>query len=318
MSHYRYKVRHGENMTTVAEAYRIDREELRLFHNKHCDLGDDCLKIFESITPYICIPWEVRKRYSATTIRTFELVAPPKIEKINYGIIYRNNTKDKQLHYTLSLEKSVQNIVQITKDKLYLNNHNVDSVIEQLFEKIGNILYPLQLEVTQKQEINRIYNDSELKERWKTLLPWLKLRYNSEIYDQIETKTTLFFKNPNDYISQIFNDIFYAFYFMPIYRKYKDGIFNTTSSILLSSINQKINFNLNFKLHKHYTKSGKILLEVNGEEIHSILNDKKCKLDFSYKLHKETHKIFSVLGKITCYDDNLEEQELTFEIYELN
>ncbi|MDM1551094.1 hypothetical protein [Empedobacter falsenii] len=319
MDFHKLKINSNENIDTIAKEYDINREILRNFHNNICSISEIIPKEIPVYLEYIYIPIETFLDYQDKTIHDFKLIAPNFFDKITYGIIYKNNSVNKQIHYTIEVEKLNNSTVIINKNKTYVNNHPVKKIIEELLEKTERAIYPLLLESTTNNSIIRIKNEKEIGERWKKeIKPLIIEYYQSKLTDEIIEKLDSFFLNPNQYFEKIFHHLFYSFYFLPIYTSYPNGNKQSTISQFLNAINQHIHFDVNFKLHKKLTRADKIKLEIRGVENNSLSNnDNKATLFFTYILHKETHKIFSLTGNIICYDENNKQYDLTFEMYEL-
>jgi hypothetical protein len=319
MDYHKLKLYGNENIDTVAIEYEIESELLREFHNSICTASQIIPKEIPTYIEFIYMPLETFELYLQKTIPTYQLTAPDRFDQTTYGIIYKNNTENKQIHYTIDVEKKSTDSIIVNKHKTYINNHPVEKVIEELLEKTERAIYPLHLSINPKNVISKIENDQEINNRWTNdILPAIHTYYQSKLTDEIIEKLNSFFLNPNRYFEKIFHHLFYSFYFFPIYRTYPNGKIHLPFSLFITSIKQQIHFDLNFKLHKKLTRADKIKLEIIGVETNSITSgNNKATIDFTYILHKETHKIFSIVGIIICFDENNKQHDLTFEMYEL-
>ncbi|RRJ91836.1 hypothetical protein EG240_04565 [Paenimyroides tangerinum] len=267
MNYHKLKLQYHENIVSVALKYEIDKEELRLFHNAHCAYLETIYGYFPQYIEYIYLPIDRYENYLKSTLSEFKLNAPKTFRKTEYGVVYQNKTQDKKIHYTIDIEKLHQNLFQINKNTTYLNNSRVDKVVEELFEKTELAIYPLLIRTNNYQQILEIKNQEEIAKRWQNdTFPKLEHYYDSIVFRQITELIDPFFKKPNNYLKEIFSNLFYTFYFLPIYRAYPNGIYNDSINLKIPSLNHPISLNIQFNLQEKLTRAGYILLKVTGEE----------------------------------------------------
>ena len=156
------------SLQELAEYFGLLPEELRWFHNRFCPLQDLIDPDIQSHVDVIYVPVpEVETGYFATKRKK-----KPFYEKVNtlniprsfekrYGIVqkvYENEIEKLKLHYETELKKTSKEHLIISRKQLYINDKRPDMVMEQIADKVGNIFYPLQLELCESAKLKHIAN----------------------------------------------------------------------------------------------------------------------------------------------------------------
>ena len=91
-----------------------------------------------------------------------------------YGVIHETFENDKQksqIHYWIKIGNEVggdlpYNQIYVRKYQTFLNEQEPDTNIDQLYQKLDQLLYPLQLSLHNDGTINSIVNKQEISDRW--------------------------------------------------------------------------------------------------------------------------------------------------------
>lgn len=307
------------NLKEFSAEYEMTTEELLSFHNKHCSFQELLTLSLPKYVEYVYIPSDKFETRDQKLLKSTTLDLPVVSSEKTYGVIIKFLPKNLQIHYRVKIKRTPFHL-ELTKEKTYVNNQEIDKVIEQLFEKAEQVLYPLQMSVKKDGGLENIINHEEIAKRWKAdCLPKMKDYYQSETTDQILKQLDLAYANLNLKKEMFERNIFYKLFFLPVFRGYTRYEASTDLNVYFSSLNKNVQYNTKYLLNKEYTKGGKIALKIEGNEEENGFNkgENKGELNFLYKLEKNTYEIFSIAGYCTVYERE-QEHKVHFEMYKLN
>ncbi|MBW3524069.1 hypothetical protein [Chryseobacterium sp. NKUCC03_KSP] len=307
------------NFKEFSAEYEMTPEELLSFHNKHCSFQELLTLSLPKYVEYVYIPSDKFETRDQKLLKNTTLDLPVVSSEKTYGVVIKFLPKNLQIHYRIKIKRTPFHL-ELTKEKTYVNNQEIDKVIEQLFEKAEQVLYPLQMSVKKDGGLENIINHEQIANRWKTdCLPKMKDYYQSEITDQILTQFNQAYANLNLKKEMFERNIFYKMFFLPVFRGYTRYEASTDLNVYFSSLNKNVQYNTKYLLNKEYTKGGKIALKIEGNEEENGFNkgENKGELNFLYKLEKNTYEIFSIAGYCTVYERE-QEHKVHFEMYKLN
>ncbi len=307
------------NLKEFSAEYEMTTEEFLNFHNKHCSFQELLTLSLPKYVEYVYIPADKFETRDQKLLKSTTLDLPVVSSEKTYGVVIKFLPKNLQIHYRIKIKRTPFHL-ELTKEKTYVNNQEIDKVIEQLFEKAEQVLYPLQMSVKKDGGLQNIINHEEIAKRWKTdCLPKMKDYYQSETTDQILKQLDLAYANLNLKKEMFERNIFYKLFFLPVFRGYTRYEASTDLNVYFSSLNKNVQYNTKYLLNKEYTKGGKIALKIEGNEEENGFNkgENKGELNFLYKLEKNTYEIFSIAGYCTVYERE-QEHKVHFEMYKLN
>jgi len=305
------------NLKKLSGEYELTPEELVGFHNQYCSLQELLTLSLPKYVEYIYIPsdkFEIRDR---KLLKSAVLEIPSISSEKVYGVIIRFLPKDLQIHYKIKVKRTASQI-ELTKEKTYVNNQGIDKMIEQLFEKAEQILYPLQISIKNNGGLNNIINHEEIAKRWKTdALPKLKEYYQSEITDHILEQMDQAYRDLNMRKEMFNNNIFYKLFFLPVYQGYPEFLKKDFLQIFFSGLSQEIGYNIEFVLSKEYTGGNRIALKITGTEEENLFNKNRAKgeVNLLYKFDKETREVFSITGYLSTFEKK-NEYKIEFQLFE--
>jgi len=307
------------NLKEFSGEYEMAPEELIAFHNKHCNFQELLTLSLPKYAEHIYIPSDKFEERQQKLLKSSTLDLPAVSSEKIYGVVIKFLPKDLQIHYRIKIKRTPFHL-ELTKEKTYVNNQGIDKVIEQLFEKAEQVLYPLQISIKKNGGLDNIINHEEITNRWRgDCLPKLKDYYQSETTDRILAQMDKVYANLNLKKEMFGRNLFYKLFFLPVFRGYTNYEAATDFDVYFSSLNKNVQYDTKYFLNKEYTKGGKIALKIEGNEEENGFNkgENKGKLNFLYKLEKNTHEIFSIAGYCTVYERE-EEHKVHFEMYKLN
>lgn len=145
----------------------------------------------------------------------------------NYGVVLKISPKELQIHYQIKVKRT-DNLLEITKEKTFVNQQEISRTIEQLFEKAQQSFYPLQISLHANGGLHSIDNAEVINKKWsEDVLPQLKTYYQSENTDQIFEKLSNAFTHLAQKKNLIQRNIFYHLFLLPIYQDCRLPIFST-------------------------------------------------------------------------------------------
>lgn len=306
------------DLQKTAKDHHLTPEELIAFHNQFCSLHELLPLSLPKHVDYIYLPPKNFLERDLKLLKSARLQIPQiKIEK-TYGIVLNFLPKKLAIHYKIKVERNAE-FIQIIKQKTYINNLEIEQTIEQLFEKAEQALYPLQISIDNNGGLKKILNSKAINDRWKKEVePSLRKYYQSETGGEIINKLDQAFSDINKKQQLLERNLFYKLFFLPIYQSYQNYAKDDYIRIYFAGISQQTDYKVKYELKKEFTRGDKIGLTVIGKEEENIFNEKKGRgeIDLLYKLHKETHEIFSITGNFTTFENGLE-YKINFQLYEL-
>jgi len=305
------------NLEKFSAEYEMTPEEFLNFHNKHCRFQELLTLSLPKYVEYVYIPsdkFEIRdQKLLKSTILNLPVVSSEK----TYGVVIKFLPKNLQIHYRIKIKRTPFHL-ELTKEKTYVNNQEIDKVIEQLFEKAEQVLYPLQMSVKKYGGLENIINHEEIAKRWKAdCLPKMKDYYQTETTDQILKQLDQAYVNLNRKKGMFERNIFYKLFFLPIYRSYPQFLKKDFLHVYFSGLAQEIGYETELVLNKEYTRGNKIALKITGTEDENLFNKNRTKgeVNLLYKLNKDTGEIFSITGYLSTFEKN-SEYKIDFQLYE--
>lgn len=305
------------NLKEFSAEYEMTTEELLSFHNKHCSFQELLTLSLPKYVEYVYIPSDKFETRDQKLLKSTTLDLPVVSSEKTYGVIIKFLPKNLQIHYRIKIKRTPFHL-ELTKEKTYVNNQEIDKVIEQLFEKAEQVLYPLQMSVKKDGGLENIINHEEIAKRWKAdCLPKMKDYYQSETTDQILKQLDLAYANLNLKKEMFERNIFYKLFFLPVYKGYSNFFMKDFLQIYFSSLSRNAGYTIEYSLHKEYTKGNKIALKITGTEDEDGFNrnSSKGKIDLLYKFERETREIFSINGYLSTFEKG-EEYIIEFQAYE--
>lgn len=305
------------NLKEFSAEYEMTPEEFLNFHNRHCSFQELLTLSLPKYVEYVYVPFDKFETRNQKLLKSSTLNLPSVSSEKVYGVVIKFLPKNLQIHYRIKTKRTPFHL-ELTKEKTYINNQEIDKIIEQLFEKAEQVLYPLHISVNKNGGLENIINHEEIGNRWRTdCLPKLKDYYESETTDQILEQLDQAYSNLNLKKEMFERNIFYKFFFLPVYGSYPQFFKKDFLQVYFSGLAQKIGYETELVLNKEYTKGGKIALKITGNEEENLFNKNRTKgeVDLLYKLNKETGEIFSINGYLSTFEKNTE-YKIDFQLYE--
>lgn len=305
------------NLKEFSEEYEMTPEEFLNFHNRHCSFQELLTLSLPKYVEYVYVPFDKFETRDQKLLKSTTLDLPAVSSEKTYGVVIKFLPKNLQIHYRIKTKRTPFHL-ELTKEKTYVNNQEIDKVIEQLFEKAEQVLYPLQISVKKNGGLENIINHEEIAKRWKAdCLPKMKDYYQSETTDQILTQIDKAYSNLNLKKEMFERNIFYKFFFLPVYGGYPQFSKKDFLQVYFSGLSREIGYETELVLNREYTKGNKIALKITGNEEEDLFNKNRTKgeVDLLYKLNKETGEIFSINGYLSAFEKNTE-YKIDFQLYE--
>lgn len=305
------------NLKEFSAEYEMTPEEFLNFHNKHCSFQELLTLSLPKYVEYVYIPADKFETRDQKLLKSTTLDLPVVSSEKTYGVVIKFLPKNLQIHYKIKIKRTPFHL-ELTKEKTYVNNQEIDKVIEQLFEKAEQVLYPLQMSVKKDGRLENIISHEEITKRWKAdCLPKMKDYYQSETTDQILTQMDKAYSNLNLKKEMFERNIFYKFFFLPVYGSYPQFSKKDFLQVYFSGLSGEIGYETELVLNREYTKGNKIAVKITGNEEEDLFNKSRTKgeVNVLYKLNKETGEIFSITGYISTFEKDTE-YKIDFQLYE--
>lgn len=290
-SHFKTHIlQSGETLQSVAQHYGLTPQELRQYHNTYCVLADLIGYEFAAHLKTVLVPHEPL----AVKATTLQLVAPRFIDlkairkKINYGVMFTVTTGNEvtTMHYEVSVQcvdkqPSEYHLFEINRtSKIFINNLETNTIMNELAEKVSESLYPLVLVVNKNGRWKEVYNSVEIKKRWANHKQKIVDEYQGR---EIENYLAVFeqsIDNKSSLNESLQKDWFLNAFFSGIYMRYNEELTSecTVDFPLLVNANP-LRYSINQTIDTYLDESNNICLSRDG-----ILKDDRCKADFENEL----------------------------------
>lgn len=328
------KISKGTTLENLADFFNLTKEQLKRYHNIYCPLEDLIgYDIPEHVTIIYVPPQdnEIREKIFNPNGGNFigyrhkNTLDNKKSYHKKYGVIqkfFHNDEEKLNIHYETEIKKKDLR-VEISRHPVYINRQTPELMVEQIADKIGSILYPLELEINENGTIKDIFNFKEIHDRWKKLKPDLKDYYRGQIAEDFILKVETQLKRRKT-LQKISGNIFYLLFFLPLYGTFdKEKQYTFSLGIPFWDKNQRTLFEITLLVDEEISETHKFIIKAKGkridEENTSINKKKNLKadgfFDFTYKLNSKDNSIFAIYGEMGIKTQELN-KKITFECYE--
>lgn len=306
------------NLEEFSAEYQLSPDEVIRFHNSHCSISELLTMSLPKHVDFVYLPAKNYDERQRKLLKNTNLNLPINSSEKTYGVLLKFHPKELQIHYKVRIKRS-SHFIELQKEKTYVNDKEIDQTVEQMFEKVAQVLYPLQISLDKNGKINQILNHEDIAVRWKNeFRPKLKEYYQSKSTDDLLQKLDVAFCNIQEKRALFERNVFYKLFFLPIYQSYPSFLKDDVLQVYFSSIGQEVTYNINYQLEKEFTATDKIVLRLSGLEEESFFNKDRenGRVDLLYKLHKDTQEISSITGVLSVFEKD-QKFKLEFQLYEL-
>ncbi|WP_333852029.1 hypothetical protein [Epilithonimonas sp.] len=317
-SYIKLKINGLLNLEALSKEYQIPKEEIIKFHNQHCKIGEILPLYLPKYVPFLYLPKKNYENRNSEFVKSNALQYPIVVSQKKYGVIIKYLHSNTQIHFEVDIKRN-GHLVEINKGKNYINNAEVENIIEKLFEKAEQAIYPLKISVDKKGSFSKIENEKEIKERWEEeYFPKLKEYYVGETAEEILKKMDLTFRNLKSKQIYFSQSVFYKVFFLPVYQSYSDYSKSGSVDFYFANIQSNKCFDLKYTLDKKYTRGNKIALRISGNEADDewVKKAEKGNVNWLYKFQKDTHDLFSITGSVSTFDIG-KELKIEVQIFEI-
>lgn len=199
VTRYIYKLEKNSTLSEIARKLNISSIDLAAFHNNNCDYNDRILqnKIKSSLT-FLFVPAETKECEGVVSALATKVALGDDSQFQRNSNLYEENNynvfieiDDPQQQHTL---KYVNSVVLREKTKngyvyeinrigtTYINDEEVNELVDELAVKIASVLYPLQIQTNNNGAFECVHNKNEIANRWSTLKENIKEEYDGEVF----------------------------------------------------------------------------------------------------------------------------------------
>jgi len=226
-----------------------------------------------------------------------------------YGvnIEFNEEGKEKQsLRFELEVlaKKNDENktwLFQFDRRNVFINLKKPDTIADKLAYECGQVIYPLQIEVTNNWSKRTIKSRPLAIEQLKKLEEKIKMTYKSSHIDTYFLKTWETINNPASFVKAVEQNMFLSFFFAPLYQQYNTltNIVENTLPIPIIPFCKAISYNVKQKVLPKYTRFNTITVVQKG-----IIEDKRSIKDLENKfddpIFKKESEADNLLGELNA------------------
>lgn len=288
--HKIYTIQKGDTLQSVAKQLNLTPEEIKAYHNIYCELPDLIGYDFSSNLKILILsqnPKEEKETNSKRLAPNF-LHLKSIQKKMNYGVMFTITSGDEVT--TMQYEVSIQcldkqpnenHLFEINRtSKIFINNFEPDTIINELAEKVSQSLYPLILVVNKNGKWEDVYNSVEIKKRWAKNKLKILDEYQGREVENYLTAFEQSIDNKSSLIESLQKDWFLNTFFSGIYIKFNEELscVSTVDFPLLINANP-LKYTVKQTVDKYLDESNNICLNWNG-----VLDDARFKEDFENEI----------------------------------
>jgi len=224
--------------------------------------------------------------------------------------------------------------IEIFKHQIYINEKKPDILIDELSERCGKVIYPLNLKVNKQAKVLNIVNQHTIIERWEREKENIKQLYNSkEVSLLVNNMDSIIYdkKKLTDLILQ--RDWFITLFFSPIYtssvksktRKelkfpiipYAPGVSYEIENEIIEHPNKKGDIIFNQKGLCIDHRSEKDILRGNQISFEKTKRPVKGEIAIKHQLYKNSLLIDAITGVCNLNFPSGKSKKISIEIYNL-
>lgn len=317
MKSIRIEIGNLMDLETLSQEFDIPKQELIAFHNQHCALHETLPDQLPKYIKYLYIPADKKSLWKDSHLLHSRIDLPDTPADLTYGILIRESLSEIQMHYLIDIRKEIENRISITKRKMYVNDQELEKMMEKLAETASEALYPLDFSLKKNGSPDKILNGKDIQERWKNeCLPRIKQYYVGTVADEFIGKINRFYETLDDDPAELYANIFYPVFFLSLYTFYPDYQKTEPLNFYFSSIDESVSYDAQFSLQDTFTEDDKIVIRIQGKEKNEgEVGRRQGSLNLEYRLDKDTKYISSVEGALSTFYQN-EEIRIYIEIYQ--
>lgn len=317
MESIRIKIENLDDLDILSQEFNIPKKELIDFHNQHCALHEILPDHLPKYLKYLYIPAGKQNLWKNKNLLHSRIDLPDTPADLTYGVLIKDLSSEIQMHYLVDIRRGNENRISITKRKMYVNDQELEQMMEKLAEMASEALYPLDFSLKKNGSPDKILNGKDIQKRWKKeCLPRIKQYYVGAVAHEFIGKLDRFYETVGDDPAELYPNIFYPVFFLPLYTLYPDYQKTESLSFYFSSIDESVSYDVQFSLRKIFTAQDKILIHIKGEEKNDgEVGKKQGHLNLEYRLDRDTKYISSVEGELSTFYRN-EEMKIYIEIYQ--
>jgi hypothetical protein len=350
MKFKKYLLKEGDTIDSMSVKLNKSKQEIRNFHNVYCK-NEELISM--EIPPglkylYISTAFDVEELDNIPKV-SFEsnsvLKFNPKLIKNNYGVQIQNFNNGKltyQLHYEIEIQCISNNnqkpIFKIVKTQSYINNHEPDLIFEKLIDEISKVIYPINIATDAFGMIDEVANYDEIKKKWTKKMKDFSEYYSGKTTENILVKINRLINDYEEFKNSLNKNWFYCIFFSPLYISYAKNYCSTVHKSYPIFGNNAVKYEAVQTINKYLSETQKVIIIVKGKatdertvgEIKNGYNYPKAKIDnknatsiesifeIQYKLHAETHHLFSAVAIFETKTENDSNKINKIEIFDLN
>lgn len=317
MESIKIEIRDLVDIDSISKEYDISKKELISFHNRNCALYELLPEKLPKYISSIYIPAENYNQWKEKQLPVSRIDIPNASGMLRYGVLIIQQPQELNIDYLVDIQRFTVSEVSVSRQKLQVNNHEVDLMAEKIMETAGEALYPVHMSLNKKGKPDRIENAEDIQTRWNEIYrPRIQQYYVGETVDELVTKYDQFYENIENGVGSLQRNVFYPIFFSPLYDSYPDYQKEEHLSFYFPSFGEMVYYDTVFSLQSTFTDKKRIVIKVKGDQYYDeiSLDEDKGKIELVYELDKETRNIFSVTGTLSTFYDN-QEIKIYIEIY---
>ena len=289
----KYKIKKGDTLQSISEKLNKTTHEVKSFHNVFCD-SDNCIGVTFPIglkELYIYPEYNEKELSLIPKVPfddAYKLLLKPTQNKMNYGVMYtiKSGNEENTLKFEVSIVYkgktiSDNNIFEIDRiSKTFINDEEVNTIADELAVKASEVLYPLEVVVTNEGKWIEINNYKEINKRWKKVKAKILDEYEGEWVERYLMLNEKTLENEDYLLDSLKKDWFLNSYFNTIYVYYSHKLkFQTNTTFPVLPNCKSVSYDIEQKVEEYLDVNNLIRIEQKGE-----LKEERSKADLENEM----------------------------------
>lgn len=277
-------IQNGETLDSIAAIYELPVDDLKFFHNNHCEVKDQILILIRHQKELFVPRTAVEDRNKLVKFsHGNQIDFRPQNSSLSYGVIIKieNGEKQNELKYNISVRwlkfENKLHYFEIDRiSNLFINDEEVNEMADLLAYKTSKVLFPLTVSVDERGKLNNIENIFEYKKRWSIVKDEVYKEYEGDVVDRYCQKIEDTLQEPDALFIYLKNDYFLRTLFFGIYQKFNQD-YQTEIMETFPIINNAIEPNYKIKVEIDPVKDEYDLINISAS---GKLFDERSEYDF--------------------------------------
>ena len=125
LTYIKVKTETGHYLKEFSQEYGMTEEEIRAFHNQHCEIHELLPNALAKHVEYVYLPAKNVSERKEKLIKSPDLILPGNVSDKKYGIMMKFPLTSLKMHYTVLVKRLPGGTLEFHKEKTWVNNQEI-------------------------------------------------------------------------------------------------------------------------------------------------------------------------------------------------